>query len=200
MSTMTRRDRIVVSFALTLLLFGLGGCMGAKGETLSEKQTYVLDMRDTVLQELYEEAPEARGKVQNAAGYGVFTNVGSKILVLATGSGFGVVHDNATGRDTYMKMIEVGGGIGMGIKKYKAVFIFNDGSAMRRFVDSGWEFGGDADATAQSGDSGAGVGAQATSGQLDGLEIYTLTEAGVALSATVAGTKYYRDDDLNAGG
>ena len=34
-------------------------------------------------------------------------------------------------------------------------------------------------------------------GQLDGLEVYTFTDTGVALSATVAGTKYYKDDELS---
>jgi hypothetical protein len=29
------------------------------------------------------------------------------------------------------------------------------------------------------------------------MEIYTFTEAGIALQATVAGTKYWKDDELN---
>jgi hypothetical protein len=29
------------------------------------------------------------------------------------------------------------------------------------------------------------------------MEIYTFTESGIALQATVAGTKYWKDDDLN---
>jgi lipid-binding SYLF domain-containing protein len=154
-------------------------------------------MRTSTLDELYQEMPEARTKVENAAGYGVFTNVGSKIFVLATGNGFGIVRDNRTGKDTYMRMIEVGGGFGMGIKKYKAVFVFNDGAAMRTFLESGWEVGGDADAGAKAGDTGAGVGAQGTSGQLAGLEVYQFTDAGVSLSATATAAKYFRDDELN---
>jgi lipid-binding SYLF domain-containing protein len=154
-------------------------------------------MRSDTLAELYMKKPEARAKVQNAAGYGVFTNVGSKIFFLATGNGFGIVQDNVTGEETYMRMLELGGGLGLGVKKYKAVFVFNDGAVMRRFVESGWEVGGDADAAAQAGDTGAGMGAQGTSGQLKGLEVYTFTEAGVALSATAAAAKYYPDKTLN---
>jgi lipid-binding SYLF domain-containing protein len=180
-----------------MLLLGAGGCMSAKGETLQEKRDYALDMQSSVLQELYEQKPEARAKVESAAGYGVFTNLGSKIFLLATGSGYGVVHDNKTGKDTYMKMIEVGGGVGLGIKKFKAVFVFNDADAMRDFLESGWEFGGDADAAAKAGDTGAAGTAQGTTGELDGLEIYQFTDSGIALSATAAGTKYYKDDKLN---
>jgi lipid-binding SYLF domain-containing protein len=193
MSTSTRI--VALCLALPVLLVA-GGC-GAKGDTAAEKRAYAMDMRDSVLLELYEQKPEAEPKVEDAAGYGVFTNIGSKIFLLATGSGYGVVHDNETGHDTYMKMIEVGGGIGLGIKKYKAVFVFENADAMNTFVDSGWEFGGDADAAAKAGDSGAAADAVGTSGELDGLEIYTFTEAGIALSATAAGTKFYKDDKLN---
>jgi lipid-binding SYLF domain-containing protein len=185
------------SALLLLVVVGAGGCMSAKGETLQEKRDYALDMQSSVLQELYEQKPEARAKVESAAGYGVFTNLGSKIFLLATGSGYGVVHDNKTGKDTYMKMIEVGGGVGLGIKKFKAVFVFNDADALRDFLESGWEFGGDADAAAKAGDTGAAGTAQGTTGELDGLEIYQFTDSGIALSATAAGTKYYKDDKLN---
>jgi lipid-binding SYLF domain-containing protein len=178
-------------------LLGAGGCMSAKGETLQDKREYALDMRSSVLEELYAKKPEARRAVESAAGYGVFTNLGSKIFLLATGSGYGVVHDNKTGRDTYMKMIEVGGGLGLGIKKFKAVFVFNDEQAMHDFVEKGWEFGGDADAAAKAGDTGGAATAQGTTGELEGLQVYQFTDAGIALSATVAGTKYYKDKKLN---
>jgi lipid-binding SYLF domain-containing protein len=192
---MTRH--IGIGIASVMLLLGAAGCMSAKGDTLQEKRDYALDMQSSVLQELYEQKPEARAKVESAAGYGVFTNLGSKIFVISTGSGYGVVHDYGTGKDTYMKMIEVGGGLGLGIKKFKAVFVFNNASAMHDFVEQGWEFGGDADAAAKAGDTGAAGIAQGTSGQLAGLEVYQFTDSGIALSATVAGTKYYKDKKLN---
>lgn len=187
---------IVIGLFIATSLVG-AGCQSPKGDSVADKRLYTNDMRTEVLEELYAAEPGTREKGQNAAGYGVFTNLASKIFVLATGSGYGVIRDNETGADTYMKMVELGGGIGIGVKKFRAVFIFNDADAMHRFVESGWEFGGDADAAAQSGDSGGGVGAAGTSGQLDGLEIYQMTDTGVALSATAAGTKYYKDDELN---
>jgi len=194
---MTRRSGIIAIWLLFPVLLTAGGCMSAKGDTTSEKRAYALDMRDDVLQELYQREPAAKANVEGAAGYGVFTNLGSKILLLATGNGYGVVHDQGSGNDTYMKMIEVGGGVGLGVKKFKAVFVFHNADSMRQFVNSGWEFGGDADAAAKVDDSGGAVGTQGTTGQLDGLEVYQFTDSGVALSATVAGTKYYKDDELN---
>ena len=63
------------------------------------------------------------------------------------------------------------------------------------FLDGDWEFGGHADAAAKSVEKGA-----AAAGELyieDDIEIYQLTEAGVALQATVAGTYFRGYADLN---
>ena len=50
------------------------------------------------------------------------------------------------------------------------------------------------DAAAKAGDRGAAVGGEAI---LDGVTVYQLTESGLALQATVKGTKYWRSSDLN---
>ena len=69
---------------------------------------------------------------------------------------------------------------------------------MHRFMEEGWEFGGEADAAAKSGDTGlAESQAQGADAGARGLSIYQLTETGVALSATVSGTKYWKDSELN---
>jgi hypothetical protein len=41
------------------------------------------------------------------------------------------VRDNKTGRDTYMKMGEVGVGLGVGIKDFRAVFVFHSPEVMQ---------------------------------------------------------------------
>jgi hypothetical protein len=69
---------------------------------------------------------------------------------------------------------------------------------MKKFVESGWQFGGEADATAKSGKEGGSASKEAgvdTGANL--FVIYQLTDAGVALQATVAGTKYWKDKELN---
>jgi len=66
---------------------------------------------------------------------------------------------------------------------------------MNKFVESGWEFRAHADAVAKAGDSGAEASGEGTIGS--DIEAYSMTESGLALQATVAGTKYWKDDDLN---
>ena len=66
---------------------------------------------------------------------------------------------------------------------------------MNYFIEKGWEFGGSADATAKSGEKGEAIGGEAYFE--DDIIIYQMTEAGVALQATISGTKYQKDSELN---
>ena len=93
-----------------------------------------------------------------------------------------------------MNMGDVGIGFGLGVKGFRAVFVFHNRSTMKKFIDSGWEFGAHADAAAKAGDKGGAVGGEIL---LDGITIYQLTESGLALQATVKGTKYWKDTELN---
>ena len=68
---------------------------------------------------------------------------------------------------------------------------------MRKFIDSGWEFGAGADAAAQGSEVGGAVGSAGTFNE--GMTVYQLTEAGLVAQASVAGTKYWKDKELNSG-
>ena len=65
---------------------------------------------------------------------------------------------------------------------------------MHQFAESGWDFGADAGAGAKKGDEGGEASAGAS---VQGMKIYLLTDTGVEVQATVGGTKYYKDDELN---
>jgi hypothetical protein len=178
-------------FAITLILLG---CATMKGSTPGEKRHAVLSMKREVLTELYKIHPEARGEIARSPGYSVFSNANVNIILASFAGGYGVTHDNRTGRNIFMKMGEVGIGLGLGVKDFRAVFIFHNRHVLEKFISSGWEFGGHADAAAKAGDKGAAVGGEAL---IDGITIYQITESGLALQATVKGTKYWRDDELN---
>jgi lipid-binding SYLF domain-containing protein len=83
----------------------------------------------------------------------------------------------------------------MGVKKFRVVFVFENYKDVDEFVNSGWEFGGQASATAELNEEGGGLaGAMSVS---PGVWMYQLTDDGIALELTGKGTKYYKDDDLN---
>ncbi len=190
---------LVLSTLVVGSLVALSGCraaQGAEGATPDEQRSTIQSQRSSTLNELYAARPEAQGKVYSAAGYGFFSNVNVNVILLSSENGYGVVHDNATGKDTYMKMGGGGIGLGMGVKDYRAIMVFNDAAMMHTFVDSGWDFGAQADASAKSEKEG-GVSAGAAATRSGGLEVYQFTKNGIALQATVQGTKYWRDDKLN---
>ena len=96
-----------------------------------------------------------------------------------------------------MKMLSGGVGLGLGVKDFRGVFVFTTPKAYRDFVEDGWEAGAHADAIAKAGKEGGAIEGALT--VAPGTYLYQLTENGLALEATIQGTKYFKDDDLNAG-
>ena len=179
---------------ISLLLVVLVTACSAPGKTRQEQRAHIATMKLEVLDELYKLKPDTRAEIRKAPGYAVFSNLNFNIVFASVGNGFGIVVDNASNTNTYMKMGEVGVGLGLGAKDFRAVFVFDNREVMTRFVDSGWAFGGQADAAAKANDKGAAVAAEVI---LDGIKIYQLTGTGLALQATVKGTKFWKDADLN---
>ncbi len=177
------------------LMITVAGCGPKKSLTVPEKRQAVNDMATTTLDRLYKEAPDTKAKIADAPGYGVFSNANVNLLIASAGTGYGVVVDNATKQRTYMKMALGGVGLGLGAKDYRVVMIFKTKEAMDKFVASGWDFGAHADAAAKSGEKGGEASAE---GDIRSeIEVYSMTESGLALQATVAGQKYWRDKELN---
>jgi lipid-binding SYLF domain-containing protein len=180
-------------FLLATIL--LVSCATPKGNTTQEKRNYVLDMKNETLSKLYREKPEVKSKIKNAAGHAVFSSINTNLFLFSSGNGYGVAIENSSGKKTYMKMNFIGVGPGIGLKDFRAVFIFKKKQVFNDFVEKGWEFGGQADAAAKSGEKGMAVGGEMYIEK--DIEIYEMTEAGVALQATIAGTKYRKDNGLN---
>lgn len=172
----------------------LTGCATTGGSSVGEQRQSILAMKNETLQKLYKQKSDVKSQIAKAPGYAVFSNANVNLLIASFGGGYGVVKNNASGKHTYMKMGEVGVGLGLGAKDFRIVFVFHTEAAMNRFITHGWAFGGQADAAAKAGEKGAAVGGELT---VDNMTIYQLTESGLALQATVKGTKFWKDDELN---
>jgi lipid-binding SYLF domain-containing protein len=169
----------------------------AARDKVDEKRAEARKMRDQVLAQLYEVHPGAKARIREAAGYAVFSNVGVNVFFASVAGGTGILVERGTLRDTetFMNMGSAGVGLGLGVKDFRAVFVFHDRARLREFVDKGWDFSGQADAAAKSDDKGAAVSGAVT--VMPGVEVYQLTKNGVALQVTLQGTKYWKDRDLN---
>ena len=53
-----------------------------------------------------------------------------------------------------MKMVELQAGLGFGVKKFSIIFVFGSDKVLDSFINSGWEFGGQAAAAAKTADKG----------------------------------------------
>ncbi len=151
-------------------------------------------MCDQALATLYKAKPEMKARVGKAAGYGCFSSFGLSFILGGAG-GRGLVHDNATKKTVYMNMGQATAGLDIGIKDYREVLVFNDRKALQQFVESGWEFGGTADASAAV----QGKGGAAAKGELTNqpITVYPMTRTGLSAGVAAGGRKYWRDKDLN---
>lgn len=191
---MLKPDWRIMSALCVAAMLVLQGCAGGVNASAAEQRAAIAQMRSDVLTQLYQQKASARSEVQNAPGYATFSNANVNLILASFGGGYGVVHNNRSGADTYMKMGELGVGLGAGVKDFRLVMVFHTPAAMQRFIEHGWAFGAQADAAAKAGDKGGAVGAEAS---VDDVSIYQFTEAGLALQATVKGTKFWLDKELN---
>jgi lipid-binding SYLF domain-containing protein len=185
--------RFLPFVTLISFLAGFATSAFAKG-TVEERQEKARSMRDTVLADLYKEKPELKARIKKAEGYAVFSNVGVNLVFASFAGGYGIVVDRK-GHEVFMKMGSAGIGIGLGVKDFRGVFIFHDKDKLQKFIDKGWDFSGQADAAAKSDTKGGQIAAAGN--VIDGVELYQLTKNGLALQATLQGTKYWKDKDLN---
>jgi lipid-binding SYLF domain-containing protein len=167
----------------------------ALAATKEESRAEVRKAAEDALAAVYRLAPSARKGVESAAGYAAFSNFGVKILIAGSGTGKGIAVNNKTKATTYMRMAEVQAGLGFGVKKFQLVWVFDTEQALARFVNSGWEIGAQATASAKAGDQG--VAYQGAVSVSPGVWLYQVSGDSLALELTAKGTKYYKDDDLN---
>lgn len=183
----------LISLSALLMIYFLSGC-AAPGGTLAEKRANMMAMHDEVLADLYRMTPYAQKMVNGARGYGVFSNAQINLIFAAAGTGNGVVIDNQTSKRTYMKMGEAGVGFGLGVKDFRAVFVFHTEKALTDFVEIGWQVTAEADAAAKAADKGKELSGGLTIGDVT---IFQMTESGLVLHATLKGLKYWKDPELN---
>jgi lipid-binding SYLF domain-containing protein len=162
---------------------------------LIQKRTQVREMARDALASLYEVQPGARLAVDRATGYAVFSTFGIKIFFAGGTTGNGVVVNQHTHRDTFMKMIKVQAGLGFGASKDRYIFVFETAQALRDFASQGWDFGGGANVSAMvQQQGGTFTGAVSV---FPGVYLYQLTDTGLSASITLSGTKFFKDPDLH---
>jgi lipid-binding SYLF domain-containing protein len=180
---MMKTIQIALTAAFLLGIPGLVGAQDKEEPSAEEKER----------QEINAMAKQSLDRLFAQSAGSVFAGT-QTALALAGGRGKGVAVDRKSGKRTYMKLTSVGAGVGVGIQKLKTVFLFETKEKFDKFVEGGWE--GDSTAGAAAGEDAAAVARSFT----NGMAFYQLNDKGLIAQASVKGTKYSKNDKLNAGG
>lgn len=188
----------VLAFSLLALLplmsqAQFSNLFGAE-KTVAQQREDILKKSGEALKQLYVIQPKAKEVIEKSVGYATFNNFGMKILIAGGGSGSGVVIEKGS-KPIFMNMAEVQAGLGIGIKSFQNIFVFQTKTALNNFVSSGWTFGGQVTAAAKYDKDGDAY--QDAAVVAPGVLMYQITDSGLAAEITGKGTMYYKNTDLN---
>ncbi len=168
---------------------GVGNTVSGEKESPEELRRKIDASEADAMQRLGQQSSSAKALMEKSVAHAVFDT--RKIsLLLTSGFGAGGMVDK-DGKRTYMKMATGGVNVGYGIQSYRVIFLFPDQGSANDFLQSGWDAGADAMAAANEDSADTGLKLK------NGVTVFKLDEKGLALSATLTGTKYWKDADLN---
>ena len=182
----------LLTIAAVTLSLAAGGALAQ--DEKAKKQAEVKKVTAASLEKFYKANPKLKEAVAKSPGYAVFTTYGISFIIGGAG-GKGLVHDMKTKKDTYMDMAQASAGLQVGAAQNETLIIFKSQKAMEQFVNSGWEFGGGG--TAQAGVAGKQAGAGGGENIIADASYYTLTKNGLEAGGALAGTKFWKDKELN---
>ena len=182
--------------ALALLLCMLTTtALAASKDSVAEKRWEVDQLSVKALQKLYAKYPHAERVIKDCYAYATLSNSGVKVLFIGSSHGRGVAVNNQTGERVYLRMKELSAGLGLGAKEYNLIFLLNTRDAWENFIVGKTRFGAAAEASVNDGVSGGSIeGAEYVA---PGVWVFQMTTKGLALEATLKGTKIYKDKNLN---
>jgi lipid-binding SYLF domain-containing protein len=195
--TMKKTRSVILVSVIVSLSLALISCQSApiSKSDKEEQQDSVRSMANTTLSQLYAKQPAMKEVIASSAGYAVFSDFGFKVLLMGGARGKGVAVNNATKQETFMEMLELQPGLGLGASKFRVVFTFETQEAFNKFVNSGWEFGANAMAEAKTKTKGGTVSGAVSVAK--GVNIYQLDDQGLIVGVSLTGARYYKDKQLN---
>ncbi|MCU0805088.1 MAG: YSC84-related protein [Burkholderiales bacterium] len=182
--------RKLLVIGATLVSFVAAGSAFAQDKAAKQAEVKAKAMES--LEDFYKADPKIKAEVAKAPGYAVFTTYGISFLVGGAG-GKGLAHDNKTKKNTYMELGQASAGVQIGASDTRYLFVFKDAKSLDEFVNKGWDASIGGGVAGGTGKKTAGSG----EGTFTGGQMYTLTKAGLQAGAAVAGTKVWKDKDLN---
>jgi len=160
----------------------------------AKKQAEVRKATQTSLEKFFKADPKLKDAVAKAPGYAVFTTYGFSFIFGGV-CGKAAATDNKTKKITYMDMAQASAGLQVGAAESETLIVFKNAAALQNFIDKGWEASGGG--AVQAGAAGKSAGPAGGAQMIADADYYSLTKNGLQAGVAVAGTKYWKDHDLN---
>ena len=101
MTITTGKGSAILKFIFLTLACSLAIVAHAADDDKAKEQQEIRKMAQDTLQRLYKAEPKAKGAVEGAAGYAVFSNTGIKILLIGSGKGEGIAVNKEQAGDVH---------------------------------------------------------------------------------------------------
>ena len=181
--------------AVLMLCVMTATAFAAKPEKIRKERMEIEELSEKALQNLYAKVPSAERVIENCYAYATLSNTGMKLGIFGDAHGRGLAINNETGERLYMRLKEVGLGLGLGVKEYDLIFVIGTEQAWNSFISGDIKFASAAEAAASDGVTGDSI--EGASIAAKGVWVYQITKKGLTLDASIKGTKIYPDKKLN---
>jgi len=181
-------------FTVATVILSLAAGNALAQDEKAKKQAEVRKATQDALARFYKADPKLKDAVAKAPGYAVFTAIGVSFIFGGAG-GKGLAVDNKTKKVAYMDMAQASAGLQVGVAESETLIIFKNAKALQNFIDKGWEASGGG--AVQAGAASKSVGVAGGEQVISDASYYTLTKNGLQAGVAVAGTKFWKDSELN---
>ena len=185
----------LIMAAFFLCLMTITTFAATSQEKINKERAEINELATKALKNLYDKVPSSERVIHNCYAYATLSNTGMKLGIFGDAHGRGLAVNNVTGEKVYIRMKEMGIGIGLGVKEYDLIFVIANEKAWNSFISGDIKLGGSAEAAASDGKTGESI--EGASIAANGIWVYQMTKKGLALEASIKGTKIYADKKLN---
>ncbi|MBW2271902.1 MAG: hypothetical protein JRG96_01425 [Deltaproteobacteria bacterium] len=161
------------------LLVASVGCEGIAPRSKQAKRSHALMTRGRAVAAVEQERPGEKAKLEKAAGYAVIASATDMPYELPPGFGFGVVHDNSSGKNSFFLVVRHGADANVPVPT--RVLVFDTQKALANFDQS---------ARAAKADTPAALPRDAD------VQVFELLEAGGVEQGSAVDLRYWYDSDV----
>lgn len=186
----TYKPMKIITFSLPVILLFLFCACTIPIENRAPMRQKINDQGDELIAELVKDQPELQELIDNSAGYFAGRISATKVPVVGSGTGLGVLYDNETSSRTYMNIKRFDIGIGLATGTHRVLALFNDRKSLEEFRTGTWKKG----LAAESASGEMKTGKLYKSGM--GEPVYIISESGAALTASARLLRLSVNEDL----